>query len=75
MEILPDFKFRPKIELKIKMENFKHILEQQKEALTRDIDAIIEQVQTAELQLEKLKDLKSKAQSALRAIEKKLAKL
>lgn len=57
------------------MENFKSILEQQKEALTKDIDKLVGEIKEVELDLEKRKDAKSQAQSALRSIEKKLAKL
>lgn len=57
------------------MENFKAILEQQKAALQKDIDKYNEQIKELEGDLDFVKETKSKANSALRSIEKKLAKL
>lgn len=47
----------------------------QKEALEKDIESIIKEIQTAEELLEGYKTRKSLAFKELRAIEKKLAKL
>lgn len=57
------------------MENYRAILEQQKEALTKDIDKMIDEIKDQEILLEARKGAKSKAQKELRSIEKKLGKL
>lgn len=57
------------------MENFKNILQAQKEALTKDIDDLVTLVKATEQELEEVKQRKSLAFKELRSIEKKLAKL
>lgn len=52
------------------MENFKALLEQQKEALTKDIDAMIVRVKQLEEELEVKKEEKSQAKKELRSIER-----
>lgn len=56
------------------MENYRAILEQQKEALTKDIEAMITRIKQLEEELEVKKDEKSKASKELRSIEKRLQK-
>lgn len=57
------------------MDNFKAILQQQKEALEKDVKDYVDEIFSREELLEDLKQKKSKCQSALRSIEKKLSKL
>lgn len=57
------------------MEHYRILLSQQREALSKDISEIEEQVKAKELELEALKEKKSAGNSALKSIEKKLAKI
>lgn len=57
------------------MENYTQRLTAQKEALTKDIDEMVEEIKNFEDTLDKLKEHKSQAFRELRSIEKKLEKL
>lgn len=57
------------------MNNFKSILQEQQKALSTDIENLVEEIKSKELELEALKDTKSQASSTLKSIEKKLSKL
>lgn len=57
------------------MENYTQRLTAQKEALTKDINEMVEEIKNFEDTLDKLKEHKSQAFRELRSIEKKLEKL
>lgn len=57
------------------MENFRIILTQQKAALLKDLEEYNAGILALEEQLEAVKDQKTKANSQLRSITKKLEKL
>lgn len=58
-----------------KMENFKNILIQQKEALTKDAEILTKLIEDLELQLEEKRDRKNEVNAQLRSISKKLEKI
>lgn len=57
------------------MENYKSILQQQRDALTKDIEQMQEEINDKEILLEAQKRAKSLAVKELKAIEKKLSKI
>lgn len=57
------------------MENYKSLLLQQQEALTKDDKETDAKIQEKELELEKLKESRSAILKELRLIEKRLEKL
>lgn len=57
------------------MEQYKTLLTEQQKALSKDIEALIEEIRADELKLEEKKQRKALAFKEVRAIEKRLAKI
>ena len=57
------------------MEHFRILLNQQKEALSKDIDQLTQDIEELEVKADELKEKKTAANATMRFIVKKLEKL